>query len=265
MWNFVWNGFLDGIFNWWWFGLFLSMVGTEFNFAASLLGATIVYWIGYGVVSISTWIYHSLSSTGSLGHLFSQLHPLEGFHMDAFVLGFFSSIFFWPVLLILLIGTLAYEKEGWATFVVVVLGAVWLIAAPTIDWGRLAWGVLGYLVVGFLFTFIKWVIYSRKAGRSFRQYLKELPEVNRVRLGQSWSLKDPKQLIYVEWSEEKNRWETSHHPGRFATYLASWTVYWPMYLVLVVLEDLVKEAAHFVVENCGIFYRMISNKAFNLS
>lgn len=256
---------------WFWGSVLVILIMSKGDLDVSFFTSILFYGIGSGLVWTYSWIT-GVASLGGFYNYFSSLHI--GVPLEVVLAGIVGSMFFWPVAFVIILFLLGTESEWWAGTVLVLLGLLWFVVSPAIDWKAVAWYTMWYFIVGFAFTFVKYWFYSRKRGRNFREYAKDKlaivaeygtdkgkPRYSKEEVASQWADK----ILNVTYDTERDRWKTGYHKANFVGYASAWTVFWPMYAALILLEDFVKEAWEWILENFGGAYRRISDAAFNVA
>jgi hypothetical protein len=216
----------------------------------------------YGIWLIVAWAWNLVVEADYAAGI-NFLTTLGGVHMEAFAGALVGSALFWGVIVGFFLIALANDYEIASFIGLGVVASLVPLAVPTFSWVDVAYKMGYFLTAGFLFTFVKWAFYTRKAGRKFKEWLADQypnPEnYDRVH----YDRKDPKMLIKVYWNAEEGEWETEHRKWELAGYCATWTVFWPFYLALIILEDFLKEAWMWVIEHFGGIYNRIAKAAYN--
>jgi hypothetical protein len=63
-------------------------------------------------------------------------------------------------------------------------------------------------------------------------------------------------------TEGLNGWTTDYDTLNLSQYVTSWTMFWPFYSVLLVLEDVILHLVDLFVNRLGKIYTLIANSSF---
>lgn len=179
---------------------------------------------------------------------------------------------------------------GWSYIIANVTDPVWI--------GNALQYIFGYVLLGLVFSFLKWKVLATKAATSFREYIsgmdftakvlagknpgrnldgKELKSQNldyptiadlveiRTTTANEWSRNSwgTNRLIAVETNESATGWVTKYEKLRLTGYVTAWTIYWPFYTLLLVVDDFIRHIFTWFVEHFGKLFQRIADASFS--
>lgn len=272
------------LYSWsFWIGVVLFGTLSNGRLIPTLVGGVAAF--GAVLLVSSTWPVVSLPDISFLSTTLQSgtqyMETFLGFIMGAFV--------FWPLVFVIICIEIATDSEWWAAGTLVGASALYIFLNKVPLTWETAMGAVNYVavyvVIGLLFTFVKWWVYVRKAGRRFQEFAArkfawtnktyweanyggnrkyegedgDKPYFDRSDVASQFS--DP--ILTVK--DKDGVWETSYNKLDFSGYLTSWTVFWPVYAFLIVCEDMIKEFMNWFVETFGKLYKRMADAAFNVS
>lgn len=92
----------------------------------------------------------------------------------------------------------------------------------------------------------------------------ETLQQSRVRAASDWndSYNNTYRKVLSVVAKNPSGWETKYAKFTLTEYVTSWTVYWPFYAVLLVLDDLIRHIIDWFVNVFGKGFQRIANSAF---
>lgn len=193
--------------------------------------------------------------------------------------------------LIVLSGFIGYDKYGWATFVVALsigvgvytLGtdASWAMIVEYVTLTNAAIAVGGWLVAGAVVATVKWVAYSSKASAAYKSALSgyrdavaksgndhvaalaqgsasELFNYWKHTSSESSSLSRRFDALKLNFDDETQK-ASYTRTNEFSFLVGAWITWWPIHIILFVLNDAIKAVVDFIVANFGTVFQRISN------
>jgi hypothetical protein len=217
-------------------------------------------------------------------HLFTFLFSSGVVSM--FLAAMAASVFFWPIILIVLFLLLLTEHEVWGTALIVTVVGLLLFFAPTsvplvtLDPWVIGMWIVGYIGLALPATGIRWWFYTRKRGRKFGEYVKaqdaisalgrhhNYPEgkMSKEDLSKRWNDREARGITVVKWVSNATgggKWDLDFEVAPMVGYCSVWALYWPMYMVLIVVEDFLQELVRALVIRFGGGLRAVATAAFN--
>lgn len=184
-------------------------------------------------------------------------------------------IFVAAVVGIVLLLLLAGDRKLWAWGIVGAIAAYFLYNgwSGAVEWATTPGALLsasiwlgGFLGIGFGFSFVKWYFFNRKVARRFAAHLKTCKVTDRHEQSEMLSRFNGyagyKGLLKVI-AKSDGGYDTDYDTWSLSSYVASWTVFWPLYALLILVEDFLKELFDALTRMFGQVYRRISSAAFN--
>ena len=181
---------------------------------------------------------------------------------------------------------------GWPNIVANVTNPVWL--------GDAIQYILGYAVAGLFFSFVKWKVIATKAATSFREFIsardindwvikhrskpftgtsgREIPDLSapteseifeaRTAAAKTWyessyGAFQTHRLIAVLSTPDSHGWVTKYEKLRLTGYVTAWTIYWPLYTLLLVLDDFIRHIFTWFVERFGKMFQRMADASFS--
>lgn len=74
---------------------------------------------------------------------------------------------------------------------------------------------------------------------------------------------DNKYRAVLRVKDDSGVWKTSYNKFELAQYITSWLIYWPFYLILLVIDDLIRHIADWFVEVFGKGYQKLADASFS--
>lgn len=206
------------------------------------------------------------------------------------IFGFlFLDILLWGVFPLILLLLLWGDKKAWAATATVLGVGAWALFdwsgfsalfADKIAIGNLIKYVLYYVAIGTGFTFLKWKVLSLKVAKSLKEYLSSVSfdadpktdpdnvaavvQRNRAEAASYFNTyKNKYSAVLRVKAKEGSGWETSYNKMVLSQYIGSWLVYWPFYMVLLVIDDLLQHVWDWMVEVFGKGYQKLADASFS--
>lgn len=86
----------------------------------------------------------------------------------------------------------------------------------------------------------------------------------RDRAAESWNQSyDNKYRAVLRVKNDAGVWKTSYNKFELSQYVTSWIIYWPFYVLLLVLDDLIRHIADWFVEVFGKGYQKLADASFS--
>lgn len=190
----------------------------------------------------------------------------------------------WPILMglaaIALLGVLLYTEHEFVASAILVAAVGFLMYGFTesgvaINWALFGECLAGYVVFGLAFTWVKWIFWSSKMGRKFaavkkdydanpRNYPAKYDSSKSELFDDVWNSRFSKGVMKVRMTEDGSRVDTCYFDKPVLVgYLTSWILNWPIYGVLLVLEDFIAEMVNIFADKVGKSFQRIATRAFN--
>ena len=177
---------------------------------------------------------------------------------------------------------------GWSNIVANVTNPIWI--------GDAIQYILGYAIVGLCFSFVKWKVLATKAASSFREFIsardindwvikhrkwhhgQEIPDLSAPTESEIFEARNATaatwyqssigafqthRLIAVLSTADSFGWVTKYEKLRLTGYVTAWTIYWPFYTLLLVVDDFIRHIFTWFVEHFGKLFQRIADASFS--
>jgi hypothetical protein len=204
-------------------------------------------------------------------------------------------IILWAIFPLIILIALWKDKKFFAGLLTVgiVGGFIWTVGPTNVlslitdrVWiGNALQYVLGYLLIGFVFSFVKWKSITMKTAKAFEEFIARFDftklvdnrdplehevQVRREEAAKQWNswhsaYSESNKYVQVLqiFPKKPVGWETKYVKKALTEYIISWSVYWPFYTVLLVIDDLIRHIADFLMKTFGNTFKRLADSSFN--